>query len=71
MDEADFGFWGWCRHGEVVLMSAELELAAWTVDGEKLWTTFVEPPWSYDIDAGRVRVDVMGSVRSFDLRRGP
>jgi len=28
-------------------MSAELELAAWRTDGTKLWTTFVEPPWTY------------------------
>ena len=27
-DEADCGFWSWTRRGRVVLMSAELELAA-------------------------------------------
>jgi hypothetical protein len=71
IDEAEFGFWGWRRHGEVVVMSAELELAAWSTDGEKLWTTFVEPPWSYRVTGGRVMLDVMGAVRTFDLRRGP
>ena len=30
-DEAEAGFWGWERHGGLVLMSAELELAAWDI----------------------------------------
>lgn len=46
-DAADFGFWSWKRHGNVVLMSAELELAAWDLEGEKLWSAPVEPPWDY------------------------
>jgi hypothetical protein len=71
VDEAEFGFWGWRQHGDVVVMSAELELAAWTTHGDKLWTTFVEPPWSYRVVAGRVELDVMGAARTFDLRTGP
>jgi hypothetical protein len=71
VDEAGFGFWSWRQHHDVVLMSAELELAAWTTDGEKLWTTFVEPPWSYQVTAGQVVLDVTGAARSFDLRTGP
>ena len=43
-DTAEVGFWGWGRFGETVLMSAELELAAWDTSGRKLWTTSVEPP---------------------------
>lgn len=71
VDEADFGFWGWRRHEDVVVMSAELELAAWTTDGRKLWTTFVEPPWSYRVAAGQIVLDVMGDIRTIDLRQGP
>lgn len=71
IDEADVGFWEWRRHGDVVLMAAELELAAWTTGGEKVWTTFVEPPWSYQVKRGRVELDVMGSVRTFGLVSGP
>jgi hypothetical protein len=52
-------------------MSAELELAAWDVHGRKLWTTFVEPPWGYRVEGGRVRLDVMGRGSSFDLTAGP
>ena len=70
-DAADVGFWGWRRHGEVVVMSAEIEMAAWNVSGEKLWTTFVEPPWSYEVIAGTVQLDVMGTVSSFPLGTGP
>jgi hypothetical protein len=62
--------WGWRQHDDVVLMSAELELAAWSTDGTKLWTTFVEPPWSYRVVGDRVVLDVMGAARTFDLRSG-
>jgi hypothetical protein len=34
-DVADVGFWSWSRHGDVVLMSAEIELAAWSIDGRR------------------------------------
>jgi hypothetical protein len=71
IDETDCGFWGWRQHGDVVVMSAELELAAWSTEGAKLWTTFVEPPWSYRVAQGQVVLDVMGAVRSFDLHGGP
>lgn len=70
-DGADHGFWGWGRHGEYVLMSAELELAAWNVQGEKLWTTFVEPPWSYRVIGDRVHLDVMGRLSTFPITDGP
>jgi hypothetical protein len=71
VDEADFGFWNWRRHDDVVVMSAELEFASWSTDGRKLWTTFVEPPWSYRVTNDQVVLDVMGEIRTFDLRRGP
>lgn len=70
-DKADMGFWSWSRHGDVVLMSAELELAAWTTAGDKLWTTFVEPPWGFDVKDGRVLLDVMGVTSSFPIETGP
>lgn len=69
-DSAEFGFRGWRQHRDVVLMSAELELAAWRTDGTKLWTIFVEPPWSYEVVGDRIVLDVMGVVRTLDLRSG-
>jgi len=59
-DEADSGFWFWSRYGGFVLMAAELELAAWTVSGRKLWSRFVEPPWSYQVERSSVVVKVEG-----------
>jgi hypothetical protein len=70
-DEAEPGFWQWRQHGDVVLMSAELEFAAWTTSGQKLWTTFVEPPWSYKVTGDQVRLGVMGTITTFDKSHGP
>ncbi len=70
-DRAEFGFHHWRRHGGVVVLSAELELAAWDSWGVKRWTTFVEPPWEYHIDDGLVHLDVMGTRSSFPLLTGP
>jgi hypothetical protein len=70
-DSAEVGFWGWRRHDDTVVMSAELELAAWDISGRKLWTRFVEPPWTYEIVSGQVRLDIMGEVTVFGLREVP
>jgi hypothetical protein len=70
-DEADTGFWFWRRHGNFILMSAELEFAAWDLEGRKVWSTFVEPPWTYSLDDDRVVLDVMGDIRRFPVRLGP
>ncbi|HKV84350.1 MAG TPA: hypothetical protein VJN88_07330 [Ktedonobacterales bacterium] len=70
-DKADIGFWHWQRHEDVVIMSAEVELAAWDLQGKKLWTTFVEPPWEYRVEAGMVQLYVMGTLSDFPLHAGP
>ena len=70
-DEAEAGFLRWDRFGDVVLMSAELELAAWDTRANKLWSGFVEPPWEYDVADGKVLLDVMGNRTSFDIVAGP
>jgi hypothetical protein len=69
-DYADVGFWRWSVHPDAILMAAELELAAWDITGKKLWTRFVEPPWSYTVVDGRVRLDVMGEVSEFNITAG-
>lgn len=71
IDEAELGFWRWKRSGNRVVMSAELELAVWDITGEKLWTTFVEPPWSYHVDGSSIRLDVMGTISKFPIDTGP
>ena len=65
------GFWAWQRHGQVVLMLSELELSGWALDGTKLWSTFVEPPWDFEVDGDSVTMDVMGCKSSFSLQMGP
>jgi len=70
-DEAEMGFWAWKRHDGVIIMSAELEFAAWDIQGKKLWTTFVEPPWEYRVIGSKVELNVMGHPSSFELHTGP
>ena len=63
------GFWGWRLHGDVVVMAGEIEMAAWTSEGEPMWAEAVEPPWSYEVIDGTVHIDVNGSRRAVPLRR--
>jgi len=70
VDQAEAGFWDWSEHADVVLMAAELELAAWTEDGRKLWSRFVEPPWSYTVEGPQIRLNIMGEVSLLSLRDG-
>jgi hypothetical protein len=69
--QTDVGFWRWARYGDYVLMSAELEFAAWDVHGQKQWAMFVEPPWAYDIQQGEVHLTVMNDKTTFPLASGP
>jgi hypothetical protein len=59
-DAADMGFWSWSVCPDAVLMAAELELAAWDRSGRKLWSRFVEPPWTFQVVEDKVHVYVMG-----------
>ena len=52
-------------------MSAELEPAAGDLSGGKLWSTFVEPPWDYEVWDTQLELDVMGKKSSFSARIGP
>ena len=60
-----------CTPGGLPLTYDRLRFAAWSTDGQKLWTTFVEPPWQYAIHGDTVELDVMGRKQSFGLREGP
>lgn len=70
-DRLYFGFWRWRQHGDIVLMSGETELTAWTAAGTKCWSTDVEPPWDYTVRGDDVRLEVMGRLREFPLLEGP
>ncbi|MEM8980229.1 MAG: hypothetical protein AAGD04_12145 [Pseudomonadota bacterium] len=66
-EEAYLGFWGWSQAAEYVLLSAECEFAVWDQYGKKLWSTFVEPPWSFEVKGEIVELDVMGSLKNLRL----
>jgi hypothetical protein len=61
------GFWSWSVCPNAVLMAAELELAAWDRTGRKLWSRFVEPPWTFQVVNDEVHLDVMGERTEFPL----
>lgn len=54
-----------------MILSAELELAAWVMRGKKRWSMFVEPPWEYTVAGGLIHLDVMGAKSSFSIATGP
>ncbi len=70
-DCTEVGFWSWEQHSDFVVMAAELEMAVWSSSGQKRWSRFVEPPWSYRIQEGHVTLDVMGNLERFSLAGGP
>ena len=49
-------------------MAAELEFAAWSSEAVKLWSMFVEPPWSHEVCGERIELDVMGRKTAFTVR---
>ncbi|MFC4455024.1 hypothetical protein [Deinococcus sonorensis] len=69
-DHTEVGFWWWDRQGEVVLMAAELELAAWDLSGRKRWSMFVEPPWSSSVQNDHIHLNVMNHLSQFSLAAG-
>ncbi|MBA2964348.1 MULTISPECIES: hypothetical protein [Ramlibacter] len=68
--ETSVGFSGWQQHGNLVVMACELELSVWTTQGTRLWSRFVEPPWSYEVEGEQIDVDVMGEQVRLDMRTG-
>lgn len=52
-------------------MSAELELAVWSLHGERRWSTFVEPPWPYAVNHDSLELAVMGKKSVFPVATGP
>ena len=69
-DRTTYGFWSWSRSGPYVLMSAEVEFGVWDTSGKKLWSTWVEPPWSFKIQGQAVALEVMGEIQNLRLSDG-
>lgn len=66
----EIGFWGWVQHKNFVILLAELEFSVWNLDGKKIWSQFVEPPWDYDLNDNIVSLDIMGCINRYDLYTG-
>ena len=64
------GFWGWSRHNNLILMQEELEFGIYTLDGLEVWSTFVEPPWTYEIEDEHVKLTFMDKISYRDLKTG-
>lgn len=71
LDEPDGTFWRWRQHGNVVVMSASHEVAAWNTQGRKLWSQLVEPLWNYEIIDNLIRINVLNRSVEFPLASGP
>jgi hypothetical protein len=69
-DWTEHGFLNWSRQGDYVVMSGEVEFGVWTTAGEKLWSTFVEPPWDWRVISECVELDVMGRLTTLRLDNG-
>ena len=70
-DITPYSFHSWNRHGDVVVMSGELEVAGYALDGTKLWSGAVESPWDYGVTGDKMYTLVMGHRVEFSLRDGP
>lgn len=70
-DCSSLGFHSWERYGNFILMRAELECAAWTIYGEKLWAVDVEPPWEFIVEGEIIHLDNYGVKSQFPIATGP
>jgi len=70
-DITPYAFHSWSRHGDVVVMSGELEVAGYALDGTKLWLGAVESPWDFGVSGDKMYTLVMGHRVEFPLREGP
>jgi hypothetical protein len=56
-------FSSWTRHDKVVLMNGGRELAAWSVDGEKLWSrSFEQGGWRCAVNGDALQITVKGAI---------
>ena len=64
------GFWAWHQQGDHVFLLAELEFGVFTTAGQRLWSTFVEPPWDFRIDGEIVELDIMNKIQRHRILDG-
>lgn len=65
-------FFSWQRHGNIVMMAALDELAAWDSYGNRLWwTDKPEHQWSYHVNGDTLQLEIGTEVTEFSLETGP
>lgn len=69
---AEHEFFSWQRHGDVVMMAALDELAAWDAHGSPLWwTDKPERQWSYRVHGDTIKLEIGTVTTEFKLELGP
>lgn len=68
--EVEVMVWGLARHGDHIVMSSELEVVVWDTKGVRRLSADVEPPWGYEIQGNRMRLDIDGAVTTVDIPAG-
>ena len=64
------GFWYWAKHDKFIVLVEELEIAVYNYDGNFIWETKAEPPWSYGIEGNILTLDIMDNITKYDLDTG-
>ncbi len=71
LDLTPYAFTSWNRHGDIIVMSGELEVAGYDLRGQRLWAATIEPPWDYGVQGDAMFTIAMGHKTEFSLREGP
>lgn len=71
LDMTPYSFVSWKRHGELVVMCGEVEVAAYDLQGKRVWAAPIEPPWDYGVSGETMFTIVMGHKTEFPLASGP
>lgn len=68
--ELSFGFLGWERSGDYVMMLEETELGVYNLNGKELWFAYVEPPWTFEVENDTIILNVMDELSRRDINNG-
>ncbi len=68
--ELHCGFLGWKRYDDFIIMQEELEFGIYSLTGQEIWSTEVEPPWTFSIEIDTVKLNVMNEISFRDLKTG-
>lgn len=64
------GFWYWAKHETFIILVEELEIAVYNSEGNFIWETRADPPWSYGIENNILTLDIMDTIAKYELNTG-